>query len=293
MGFNPASPSSMERSAFRAVQDARAALRYLVHYADHFQIDTSEIYIGGTSAGAITALNLAYMDKNQIFESSDGAWWRFQQDLGSLDGNTNSLKEKFSIKAAINMWGAVHDTSIIDKNDQIPLISFHGDRDRIVPIQHNYPFMDLDTSYTQYILNKLYGSMTVHEQLSKFGIENELHVFEDKDHEPQLGKDTYFDQKVIDFIDEETKIFLWDQLVPEVEIMKSAQKENFYLCIHDQHYPGAKFYWKIHNGVILDQNCDHNNIQVLWFDGESKGSIDLKMITAVGARAETVLHEKL
>lgn len=58
-GFNPGSKSSLERSAYRAVQDSRAALRYLSHFQVIYRINPDYCFIGGSSAGAITALNTA------------------------------------------------------------------------------------------------------------------------------------------------------------------------------------------------------------------------------------------
>ena len=56
LGFRPTG-KSIDRAGYRAVQDAHAALRFLISRADEFQIDTNNIFVAGTSAGAITALN--------------------------------------------------------------------------------------------------------------------------------------------------------------------------------------------------------------------------------------------
>jgi hypothetical protein len=49
----------------KAVYDAKAAVRYLrkdFENGDNYGIDTSAIFIGGYSAGAITSLHLSYID---------------------------------------------------------------------------------------------------------------------------------------------------------------------------------------------------------------------------------------
>ncbi len=95
MGFNPASKSSLERSAYRAVQDARAALRFLSYNAENYRIDPDCIFLAGTSAGAITALNSAFMKEDERPESTRGNLWQFQKDLGGLDESTNNFQNTY------------------------------------------------------------------------------------------------------------------------------------------------------------------------------------------------------
>lgn len=60
LGFTPF-PGDVDRAGYRALQDAHAAVCYLMDNADEFGIDTTMMFAAGTSAGAITALNLAFM----------------------------------------------------------------------------------------------------------------------------------------------------------------------------------------------------------------------------------------
>jgi acetyl esterase/lipase len=69
LGFFPLAPS-VDRAGYRALQDAHAAVCYLIANADEFGIDTSNIFAAGTSAGAITALNLAFMEEKNRPEST-------------------------------------------------------------------------------------------------------------------------------------------------------------------------------------------------------------------------------
>ena len=140
LGFNPASKSSLERSAYRAVQDARAALRFLSYNSSYFGIDPDYVLLGGSSAGAITALNTAFMEESERPESSYRNLWRAQLDLGGLDESTNEIQGRYRIRAVVNLWGAVNDTSIIDPYEDIPVLSIHGDSDRIVPYELWLPF---------------------------------------------------------------------------------------------------------------------------------------------------------
>jgi hypothetical protein len=54
----------VERSGYKAIQDAHAALRYLSHHAKKYGIDPAHVYVAGNSAGAIASLNVAYLTNN-------------------------------------------------------------------------------------------------------------------------------------------------------------------------------------------------------------------------------------
>src|SRR5271165_2053490 len=53
--------ASEMRAGYRAVQDANAALRFLVANDVAFGVDTGWVFIGGSSAGSIVALNTSYI----------------------------------------------------------------------------------------------------------------------------------------------------------------------------------------------------------------------------------------
>lgn len=129
MGFKM-NRQSVERCGYEAVQDAHAAMRFLVHNRDKYRIDTSCLFVGGSSAGGITGLNLAFMrDKNR--PASSYAKGRRYRDLGNVAASGNSLKDRFRVKAVANMWGAVQDLNMLS-NASAGIISFHGDADNIV-----------------------------------------------------------------------------------------------------------------------------------------------------------------
>lgn len=171
LGFRPLK-ADIERAGFRAVQDAHAAMRYLVHNAETYHINTDYIFVGGSSAGAITALNLAFMrDENRpastkgVIERSEseqgffsrivqrGAEWLnlqdtfeklgLTQDLGGVGAVNSSLCEDFQIKGVINMWGALNDITMLENSKQTDILSFHGTADRIVAYDYDYPFRDV------------------------------------------------------------------------------------------------------------------------------------------------------
>lgn len=125
------------RIFFRPMQDMRAAVQYLkADYSElgnNYNIDTSKILLGGASSGAITALMVAYCDKeSELAELGAGnispidALGGFSSTTGLYPAyNWNSL-------AVFQVSGAILNPAWIEPGD-IPVISAHGNADDIVP----------------------------------------------------------------------------------------------------------------------------------------------------------------
>ncbi|MEM1414477.1 MAG: alpha/beta hydrolase [Myxococcota bacterium] len=97
-----------------AVQDAAAAVRYFEENAEALGVDPDRIAVGGTSAGATTALFLSY------FASSAGM-------PGSPPGMSN-------VRAVIDYWGSLPgpDTDDFIESGEAPLMIVHGTEDTTV-----------------------------------------------------------------------------------------------------------------------------------------------------------------
>lgn len=123
---------SAKRAAYGACQDMRAAIRYFRKDVEEnnntFRIDTTQFYIGGTSAGAITALHVAFMDKySEVLPDIDTTGY------GTIEGNSGNPGYIQSIKGVINLSGALLHAEYIESGDNIPIISMHGSVDDVVP----------------------------------------------------------------------------------------------------------------------------------------------------------------
>lgn len=197
LGFKPKA-SDVDRAGYRALQDAYAAVCYLIDNADEFGIDTNHIFAAGTSAGAITTLNLAFMREENRPESTrdEGGWgesaaegilgvvnqglqfigslfdsdWGIdtegigetlglESDLGPINAVADSLDRPFQIKAVVNMWGAVHDLAMLKNSPETAILSFHGDADPIVPYDYGYPFYQVLDPYVDDVIYNLPGYM--------------------------------------------------------------------------------------------------------------------------------------
>ncbi len=127
----PESTDSCEFLALmRAVQDMKASVRYFykdAQTADQFRIDTNQIFIGGSSAGAFIALNYAYLKLDTFsfppptFAANDIL------QLGGVDGNSGNPGYSQKVKGVIDLSGGIADTVWIMPGDPM-LVGEHGDR---------------------------------------------------------------------------------------------------------------------------------------------------------------------
>lgn len=143
MGFRPLE-DAVERAAYRAVQDAHAAIRYLLGHADEYHIDTDRIYVAGCSAGAITALNIAFMtDENRPRSTHGGGSWN-NSEQGNIDflAVEGDRYEPFHVRAIVNMWGALFNLDML-RTSSTPILSIHSLQDPVVPCAEGIPFTGL------------------------------------------------------------------------------------------------------------------------------------------------------
>ena len=119
----------LKTATYRAAQDGRAAMRYLHAHAADFGLDTAWMFIGGESAGSITALHTTFWSQS---EADTFASWA-KGEVGLLDTAGNSLPNNYTIKAVIDNCGAVSRDSVVLNNGSIPVISFHDEGDCVVP----------------------------------------------------------------------------------------------------------------------------------------------------------------
>lgn len=164
LGMNLTNPNSAERAVFRCTQDLSAAVRYFKEFAQQYRIDTNQIFVGGNSAGSIGAVHLAYVDDVDRPASTYGQGglvpW---PDLGCKDCTGNNYPHSSNVRAVINCWGAIGDTSWIKPNNLKPIISIHGDADNIVPYGVGAPFS------ADLVMPTTYGSSVIHPRIQNLG----------------------------------------------------------------------------------------------------------------------------
>lgn len=121
--------TSMHLAIYRSIQDAHAALRFVVSEATKYRIDTNWMFAGGNSAGAFTAVDLAFANQAEL----NARLPYCQQTLGNIDSTGNSLTNTFILKGLFHNWGAIININYIKATNVIPMISFTGELDNVAP----------------------------------------------------------------------------------------------------------------------------------------------------------------
>lgn len=116
----------------RGMHDMRAAIRYMYRDAatgNIYGIDTNRVIAAGVSAGAVTALQVAYLDD---VSEVPAVLMDTLAALGGLEGESGVPGFSSRVHAVVNFSGALGDTAWLDPGDPV-LISLHDDGDETVP----------------------------------------------------------------------------------------------------------------------------------------------------------------
>ncbi len=163
------------RAAYRAMQDVKGAIRYLVNRSDIFRIDKHNIFVSGESAGAITALCVGLMDNetekwpqtlalnsvpkpnsntlacvHNLFRSFSNDLIQ-RPDLGNIEGNIEISNNDYTIKGIGNIFGGIFTNLLRIQNTNKPkpaIFSFHQPCDLLVSIDSKKIFWGLTWCFT-------------------------------------------------------------------------------------------------------------------------------------------------
>lgn len=175
----------------KSIGDMKAAIRFLREDAatnNLYQIDPDQIFVGGISAGAITAAHTAVIDST---DSISPELLMILEDNGGFEGNASANYEYSSaVHGFINFSGALIQATLIDANDP-PFYSVHDEFDPVVPYD-----ADFATIFTVPII-EMEGSQLMHARADSLGITNELHTIEGSNvHVSYLANPAQFDDLV-------------------------------------------------------------------------------------------------
>ncbi len=269
LGFNIFSTNSAVRAVYRAGQDMRAAVRYMKANAGTYALDTTKIWVGGNSAGGITAVHAAYIDESERTATSlMGA--TLSPDMGCGDCEGNNLYTSMGISGkptggVLSLWGAIGDLNWISAGDK-PIISFHSQGDNTVSAFADNP-------YNFPIFPVLYGSSEIHDHMLSLGNTSVYHEFPGSTHEIWNNATDAL------FIETESAGFMYDQYRPIDPIVSGANAvcANALETYMVPSTPGSIYCWDVTGGTIASPITDANTIDIQW--ATSNGTITVREIT--------------
>ncbi|MES2514591.1 MAG: T9SS type A sorting domain-containing protein [Bacteroidota bacterium] len=181
LGLTPFDSTGAVKAVLRAVQDMKASIRFFYKdklTTDTYKIDTNNIFIGGSSAGAITALHTAYLDKSCEVNAYINP--TTLMSLGGMEGYSGNQCYSTKVKGVINLCGALGKYGWLQPGD-IPFCSMHGTIDGTVKYNRGF------AAPLGIQLIVLDGSRMLKEQANAIGINNPFYTWYGKDHVPYSG----------------------------------------------------------------------------------------------------------
>lgn len=171
------SASGIIRDAYMAAQDISSAVRFFKTHHEEYRIDTTQVFLLGSSAGAIAILSEMFMDEEERPKETLDT-----PNLGSIhsSGFPEYANRSPKVAGAILHWGGVTNLNVIDSAEYAPLCMIHGTNDKTVPFNSGYCFSPNRPSS---LMPYMYGSMPIAAHLDSIGISDyELHPFEGEKH---------------------------------------------------------------------------------------------------------------
>lgn len=139
------------------------ATAFMLENASEYNIDASNFFIGGSSAGAEAVLHAQYWDYERMN-------WYINKKLPS----------NFRYAGVVSGAGAIMDLNLITKQNAIPTFLFHGNKDRIVPYAtaaHHY----CPPNSPGWLM--LFGSLSIYEHIENLDTSTTLVTYDGAGHE--------------------------------------------------------------------------------------------------------------
>ena len=162
------------QTVVNSISDMKSAVRYfrkdVAENNNTFGINPDLIFVGGYSAGAVTAAHLSVIDEGEVPDE----FLPFFDESGGIEGNSGNFGFSSEVSGAILLAGAINTTNFLDENDP-PIVSVHSTDDNTIDYECASPLGNLGISLLD--LPVLCGSGKIHDELDNIGIINDLYTF--------------------------------------------------------------------------------------------------------------------
>jgi len=281
-GFNPLDATSSERAVYRGTQDGRAAYRFLVENHELYGIDTTKMFFGGSSAGALITHHLAFVSEDERPESSFAQ--DLAPDLGCIDCTGNDFDHEVAPLGIIGLWGAIGDTAWV--NEPVNTLMVHGTGDLVVPYNVGPPF-------ELFTLPDVYGSLPISEKMTELELPFTLESVVGEGHEPHGTNNGYWNDEPNDYwpvMYELITDFCFELIRPEPPVISGvtsicegdlgffsvAINENQHVC------------WTAENALLTEISANSVNLEPL---DDSPILLTAQIYNEVNAASEVTVLE--
>lgn len=176
VGFFIPNQVTTTKAVLRGMHDMKAAVRFFYKDAqttNTYKVDTNFIFVSGVSAGSITAVHTAYMNKESevpAYMANDTA------GLGGIEGLSGNPGYSSKVTAVVNFSGTIGDSTWIEPND-LPMVSLHDIGDDVVP--YNTAMVSVGGFPTGLQAD---GTGSIHRRMNHLQIPNRLIPVDDDGH---------------------------------------------------------------------------------------------------------------
>ncbi|MGB0863646.1 MAG: alpha/beta hydrolase [Saprospiraceae bacterium] len=282
LGYNPNSISSIERAIYRSVQDVRSAVRYFKEFQQTFNIDTSQIYLGGDEAGAVAILHTAFLTAEKQRAKSTYGIPTEKENLGCLDCSGNQFRHNTNIAGLINMRGKITSVDLAQARQRIPVIN----------IDDKLPVTSLEKDPLEKL--KMKSTTSFHNELNRLGhptTKEDISIF----NASTTTFATSASQQIWAAAWQQIRAFLYETMTfstqkPRGPLVACVGKPTLYEA---SGIDGEQFCWQIIGGKILEQ--DKNTVKVTWDYEVEEGIIRVSKtnLSGVAGIPSPPLHVKL
>lgn len=290
LGMNVFDADLSMRAPYRGLQDGRSAVRFFKADAagpDLFRIDTSNIYIGGHSAGAFIALHNAYLNEESERPISTYEWVQDGNDVADqlcLDCVGDNQSFKGNAKAVFSLAGALGYTDYMTSSEDPQVVMFHSTDDGTVPYHSGQPFSTLLWLVIGSDLPDVYGSGAIAERADELALPYRFNSYTNRGHSVHENGQSDLHLDIIPGISDSFYVhFLKPIFHPIIgdSVVCSDQLQKDYSTLSLE----AKYYdWSVSGGTIINNDIFSNQITVDWDATASVHVIRLTPYSIHGAR---------
>ena len=235
--LSPDASDIFSQTVLNSVSDMKAAVRYfrkdVAENNNAYGINPDFIFVGGYSAGAVTAAHLSVIDDNQV----PAEFQSFYDVAGGIEGNSGNSGYSSEVSGAILLAGAINTLDFIDADDE-PIVSLHASDDNTVSYECANALGNASLPF-------LCGSGKIHEELENVGVINNLYTFPSGGHAAPISD---IEETAVPFISD----FLYDLICQSTSV---DDKESPLFSVYPnpcQNHINIENLNRINNVVVID-----------------------------------------